>query len=270
MASETRSAEQFDVVGYPYPDYTRVRISIQPSDMSSKVRVEAAKRDGYNLVLDGEFFPYTYQKEMLRSFIPAAKVGESETRVLSTGALYLTGGVKRKEIASAKGGFGKREPMVLEDRFKPLQERDLCIHVVAPVISTRLNRSALMKAPAHQHVIVYDNNEVYAVLYRTWTKKEEEMLRSASEDLPATSLEDELHPPYETARTDRVSSEFIGYTMGKLRPYTIAVVKEDYLDGPVSMPQIKLLSTDKVPGEALRREERAKRKELVEESLLTR
>lgn len=270
MAAEARPAsDAFEIAGHPYPDYAKVKVALQTSDLSTKVRVDVSRRDGYDLVLDGEFFPYTYQKDMLRSFVPAAKVGEPETRVLSTGALYLTGAVKRKEIPGPKGGFGKKPPVILEDRFKPLQEKGLCLHVVAPAVSTRLNRSALMKAPAHQHLIVYDNNEVYAVLYRTWTRKEDEMLRSATEDLPATALEEEMHPPVEVVHTDFVISELIGYTLGKLRPYTIAAAKEEYLDGPVYLPRIKPLPADKLPGDALRREEK-KRKELVEESLLTR
>ncbi len=270
MAAESRPAsETFEVAGHPYPDYARVKVALQPSDISSKVRVEVSRRDGYDLVLEGEFFPYTFQRDMLRSFVPAAKVGEPETRVLSTGALYFTNAVKRKEVPAPKGGFGKRPPMVLEDRFKPLQEKGLCLHVVAPAVSSRLNRSALMKTPAHQHFIVYDNSEVHAVLYRTWTRKEDELLRSATEDLPATALEEELRPPVEVVHTDLIASELIGYTLGKLRPYTIAAAKEEYLDGPVNLPRIKPLSADKVPGDALRREER-KKKELVEESLLTR
>ncbi len=270
MAAESKPAsDAFEVVGHPYPDYVQVKVSLQTSDLSTKVRVDVSRRDGYALVLEGEFFPYTYQKDMLRSFVPAAKVGEPETRVLSTGALYFTSAVKRREIPAPKGGFGKKAPLVLEDKFKPLDEKGLCLHVVGPAVSSRLNRGALMKTPAHQHLIVYDNNEVHAVLYRTMTRKEDEMLRSAAEDLPATALEDELRPPVEAVHTDFISSELVGYTLGKLRPYTIAAVKEDYLDGPVTLPRIKPLPADKVPGDALRREER-KKKELVEESLLTR
>lgn len=270
MVAEARPAsDAFEVAGHPYPDYSRVKVTLQTSDLSSKVRVEVARRDGYDLVLEGEFFPYTYQKDMLRSFVPATKVGEPETRVLSTGALYFTSAVKRKEVPAPKGGFGKKEPLVLEDKFKPLQEKGLCLHVVAPSVSTRLNRSSLMKTPAHQHFIVYDNSEVHAVLYRTWTRKEDEMLRSATEDLPATALEEEMRPPVEVVHPDFISSELVGYTLGKIRPYTITAVKEEYLDGPVSLPRIKPLPADKLPGDVLRREEKRK-KELVEESLLTR
>ncbi|MEM3087202.1 MAG: hypothetical protein QXO51_03305 [Halobacteria archaeon] len=270
MAAEARPAsDAFEIAGHPYPDYRTIKVALHSSDLSTKVRVEVARRDGYDLILEGEFFPYTYQKDMLRSFIPAAKVGEPETRVLSTGALYLTNAVKRKEIPAPRGGFGKKAPLVLEDKFKPLQEKGLCLHVVAPAVSTRLNRSALMRAPAHQHFIVYDNSEVHAVLSRTLTRKEDEMLRSATEDLPATALEDEMRPAVEVVHTDFISSELIGYTLGKLRPYTIAVVKEEYLDGPAALPRIRLLPADKLPGDAMRREEK-KKKELVEESMLTR
>ncbi|MBI4362347.1 MAG: hypothetical protein HY558_04155 [Euryarchaeota archaeon] len=252
MEDKRHEKEEFEVFGHPYPEYSRIQVKLDLTDTIYRVQVDVAKRDGFTEVLTGEFHPqYVATKEVVKSFIPAGKVGEGEPRLVTSGALYFTDAVRRKTIEVAKG-FGKKEPMVLEDKFKPLSAQSLALYTLAPAISGRLCRSQVMKTLGHQHIIVYDTSEVYAVLVRNPARRDEDMFRSTSEELPVGNLDRELHPPVEVVHTNLVSAELIGYTLGKLHPYTISIVKEELLDGPQAVPRIKLLSTEKLPGDFLR------------------
>jgi hypothetical protein len=261
MSEEKRwEKEDFEIFGHAYPQYEKINVKLSLLDSIYKFNVTAKRRDGFEETFEGEYHPqYALRKGVIKSYIPASKIGEVEPRLSTTGDMYFQEAVKKKEVGMPKKFGGKSPPMVIEEKFRPLMSKDLCINVVGPAISNRTYRSSLTKSPAHQHFIVYDNEEVYAVLYRSPTKKDEDVLRLSREELPVTLMEKEMHPNVEIVNPDNVSYEMVGNTLGRLRPYTISIVEEEYTDGRRSMPRLKLLPVDKTVADFLRgKEEKTK------------
>lgn len=251
--------EEFEIFGHTYPQYEKIKVKLSLLDSIYKFNVSAKRRDGFEESFEGEYHPqYALRKGVIKSYIPASKIGEVEPRLSTTGDLYFQDAVKKKDVTMPKK-FGKSPPMVLEEKFRPLMSKELCINVVGPAISSRTYRSSLTKSPAHQHFIVYDNEEVYAVLYRNPTKKDEDVLRLSREELPVNLMEKEMHPDVEIVNPDNVSYEMVGNILGRLRPYTISIVEEEYTDGTIAMPKLKLLPVDKTVADFLRgKEEKTK------------
>ena len=248
--------EEFEIFGHAYPRYEKIKVRLSLLDSIYKFNVTAKRRDGFEEIFEGEYHPqYALRKGVIKSYIPAGKIGEVEPRLSTTGDMYFQEAVKKKDVSMPKKFGGKSPPMVLEEKFRPLMSKDLCIGVIGPVISNRTHRSSLLKSPAHQHFIVYDNEEVYAVLYRSPTKKDEEVLRLSREELPVTLMEKEMHPDVEIVNPDNVTYELVGNTLGRLRPYTISIVDEEYMDGTIAMPKLKLLPVDKTVADFLRGKE---------------